>query len=105
MQKGNYVRAAESFENVLNLKHDHAFALLYLSKCYQEIGDTVRAKEIRKKAIHLFKTDEIWNFYYNKFNIKILGEDVEFFSSHLTNQKGIMFSTQSSGIGRQSVSA
>ena len=69
----------ESFENVLNLKHDHAFALLYLSKCYQEIGDTGRAKEIRKKAIHLFKTDEIWNFYYNKFNITTLVKMLSFF--------------------------
>jgi len=105
MQKGNYIRAAESFENVLNLKHDHAFALFYLSICYQEIDETDRATEMRKKAIQLFKTDEIWNFYYNKFNISIPGEDVEFFSRHLTTEKGIMFSTQSSGIGRQSVSA
>ena len=72
---------------------------------YQEIGENDCATEMREKAILLFKTDEIWNFYYNKFNISTLGEDVEFFSRHLTTEKGILFSTKSSGIGRQSVSA
>lgn len=105
MQHGNYLRAAESFDNVIRLKHDHAFALFFKSKCMHALGDSEGANMLLEKAVEIFKTDDIWNFYFHKFGLEIDGHDIEYSSCHLEETKNILFSSASSGIGRKMVYA
>lgn len=105
MQRGNFLRASESFDNVIQLKHDHAFALYFKSKCLRALGDHGVADKIMRTAIEIFRNDHVWNFYFHKFELEIDGHDIEYTSGHLEETKNILFSSSSSGIGRKMVYA
>ncbi len=103
MQKQNYVRAAESFMNVISLKSDHAFAWHFLSICHDKIGDQQASDKCKNTAIEIFKNDQIWNFYYKKFNLCTQGDNIVDISQELGEEKGLIFRKITSGIGRYSV--
>ena len=103
MQRGNFRRASESFDNVLHLKQDHAFALYFKSKCLIELGETEEADKLLLKAVSLFRHDDVWNFYFHNFGINVVDFEIEYTSQHLEETKNILFSSTASGIGRKMV--
>ena len=100
MQKGNFERAIESFDNVLALKHDHAFALFFKSKCLEALGQSEAAREALSVASALFVKDPVWNFYYINFGLEIEDFEVHYTSRDLEAEKKFFFSVTPSGIGR-----
>lgn len=77
MERGNYKRAAESFENVLKLKHDHAFAKYYLSKCLHELGQNSESERLMASALLDAKNDPIWMNFAKKFDVTELISEFE----------------------------
>ena len=100
MQMGNFERAIESFDNVLALKHDHAFALFFKAKCSQAIGQNDAAREAFSAASTLFIKDPVWNFYFVHFGLEFENLDVPYTSRDLEAKKKFFFSIIPSGIGR-----
>jgi radical SAM superfamily enzyme YgiQ (UPF0313 family) len=69
MQRSNYVRAAESFSNVLKLKKDHPFAMYYLGICEIKLGNEKKGYGLISKSREIFAKDPEWTKYEKKFNI------------------------------------
>ncbi len=69
MQKSNYVRAAESFSNVLKLKPDHPFAMYYLGVAEINLGNKEKGYNLISKSRKIFKEDSFWRKFDKKFNI------------------------------------
>ena len=51
MKLGEYDLALVGFENVVNIKPDHAFGWYYSAKCYSAIGNHVKASHCEKQYI------------------------------------------------------
>jgi len=63
MKEKNFDRAAESFENVLRLKSDHAYAKRFLGEALIHMGDQARGTALRAEGFELMKTRSPWNEY------------------------------------------
>ncbi len=69
MQRGNYHRAAESFTNVLNLKHDHALAMYYLGICELKLGNNKKGNDLLNESKKIVTKDPVWDKYAKKFDL------------------------------------
>lgn len=73
---GHYATALKGFENTLNAKSDHAIALHYAAVCYQHLGQTEKAEELKSKARAAYFQDKLWQDFASKYNIPIVEEAV-----------------------------
>jgi radical SAM superfamily enzyme YgiQ (UPF0313 family) len=69
MKRGNYQRAAESFCNVLTLKHDHAFAKYYLGQALTRMGKEGEGRELIDEAVNAMHFDPLWRDFAVKFGL------------------------------------
>ena len=63
MKEGVFERAAESFENVLRLKSDHAYAKHFLGEALINLGNQTRGKSLRSEGFELMKNRSPWKEY------------------------------------------
>lgn len=65
----NYKKALEGFNNVINVKQDHAFAYYFAAKCYKMMGlyDKYQAYKDEYKA--LVDKFVLWQNYATQFNL------------------------------------
>jgi len=68
MKLGEYDLALVGFENVVNIKPDHAFGWYYSAKCYSAIGNHVKASHCEKQYI-VHAKNHFWKKYINMFKL------------------------------------
>ncbi len=74
----NYEVALGSFNNVLNVKSDHAIGLYYAGYCYEMLGNKSKAAEHYQSARAVCEETDFWNVFINDFNIPIYEKADEF---------------------------
>ena len=68
---GEYVTALKGFKNAINAKPDHAIAHYYAALCYESLGETARATEMRSEAKRIVDADMAWRRYFEMFNLPL----------------------------------
>jgi anaerobic magnesium-protoporphyrin IX monomethyl ester cyclase len=72
MRLEKYDIALAAFQNVINIKPDHAIAHHYISYCYYKLGNQNLAKYHREMAIKF--RNEFWDIFIEEFNIDFAKE-------------------------------
>lgn len=70
---GNYEDALRGFENVLEVKDDHAFAYYFAAKCCKMMGLDEKYSEYKARYGEILKESSFWRNYVNQFNLAALG--------------------------------
>lgn len=71
---GNYEIALRNFENVINVKNDHAFAYYYAALCYKMLNQLDKSNNYLDKAGEIIKNSDSWREYSNIFKLPIAEE-------------------------------
>lgn len=67
---GDYETALKGIENAIRAKNDHAIAYYYASKCSENLGDMVKARQYMESA-KMHAENPFWRKYIDMFNIPI----------------------------------
>jgi radical SAM superfamily enzyme YgiQ (UPF0313 family) len=76
MKEGRFERAAESFQNVLKLKHDHAYAKKFLGDCLVEMGKKDEGKMMEADGIELMRSQSSWRKLAGQHQLPGLSDEV-----------------------------
>lgn len=68
---GDYKMALKGFENAIRSKNDHAIAYYYAAKCYEKLGDIIKAEQYLENARKIIKDSPFWKKYVDLFNIPV----------------------------------
>ena len=71
MRLGRYDVALESFENVINVKSDHAIAHYYSSICAEKIGDSEKSRHHLQTAKKIIKSTNFWDIFIDDFSLPL----------------------------------
>ncbi|CAN7197809.1 radical SAM protein [Rhizobium sp. LjRoot254] len=71
MKIGNYGVAVHYMKNVVSKYPDHAFGHLYMSRCYQGMGELELAQEHAATAIEIFERDQWWRDLAVRYDVDI----------------------------------
>ncbi len=71
MRLGNYDMAIHSFQSVLNVKPDHAFAHYYIAQAYNKIGLTEKFTEHNNLAVRYMEGSEFWQAIATHFEVDL----------------------------------
>ncbi len=72
MKIGDYKTAILCFEDVIARYENHAFAYYYLAKALYALNeDSKKAKLGLDKVDEIMKKDNVWNEYFEYFNISV----------------------------------
>mgnify|MGYP001253186268 FL=1 len=69
IEVGDYKTALTSFNNVIKVRPDHAFAHYFSAVCYQKLKD-YNNYEIYKNNFEGFSKVPFWKKYFKYFNLK-----------------------------------
>ena len=71
MRLGRYDVALESFENVINVKSDHAIAHYYYSVCAEKIGDSKKSHRHLQIAKKIINSTDFWDIFIDDFSLPL----------------------------------
>ena len=71
MRLGRYDVALESFENVINVKSDHAIAHYYSSICAEKIGNSEKSRLHFQTAKEIIKSTDYWDIFIDDFSLPL----------------------------------
>ena len=71
MRLGNYEVALASFENVINVKANHAIAHYYAAVCLKKLGNTIEASTHFQMAENIVNRTNFWDIFIRDFEIPI----------------------------------
>ena len=61
----------ESFENVINVKSDHAIAHYYSSICAEKIGDIEKSRHHFQTAKKIINNTDFWDIFIDDFSLPL----------------------------------
>jgi len=68
MRLAEYETALKGFENVIEIKPDHAFAWFYAGECHHRLGDPTRAASCREQ-FRTYAAEPFWRRYVDMFGL------------------------------------